>query len=95
MFVLLFSHYFVHGGFFDSDTHVLDNIDKIRHIPATIVQGRYDMVCPAETAWELHKVTIHHQQSCFVKLHISFLLVQVLCPVFHPTKVVCLATADV
>lgn len=30
-------------------------IDKIRHIPATIVQGRYDCVCPAKTAWDLHK----------------------------------------
>jgi proline iminopeptidase len=30
-------------------------IEKIRHIPCTIVQGRYDAVCPAKTAWELHK----------------------------------------
>jgi len=39
-----------------SDTHIFDDLDKIRHIPATIVQGRYDVVCPAETAWELHRV---------------------------------------
>lgn len=32
------------------------NIDKIRHIPTSIVQGRYDCVCPATTAWELHRV---------------------------------------
>lgn len=32
-------------------------IDKIRKIPAAIVQGRYDVVCPAATAWELHKGT--------------------------------------
>ncbi|CAO2657927.1 Nn.00g071870.m01.CDS01 [Neocucurbitaria sp. VM-36] len=32
-----------------------ENIDKIRHIPATIVQGRYDVVCPPITAWDLHK----------------------------------------
>ncbi|KAF1349488.1 proline iminopeptidase [Lizonia empirigonia] len=32
-----------------------ENIDKIRHIPTTIVQGRYDVVCPPITAWELHK----------------------------------------
>ena len=50
------SHYFVNGGFFKKDTHILDNVDKIRHIPCTIVQGRYDVVCPAETAWLLHKV---------------------------------------
>lgn len=48
-------HYFVHGGFFETDSHILDNVDKIRHIPATIVQGRYDVVCPAQTAWDLHK----------------------------------------
>jgi len=52
-----FRHYFVHGGFFHSDTHIFDDLHKIRHIPATIVQGRYDVVCPAETAWELHKVS--------------------------------------
>jgi proline iminopeptidase len=32
-----------------------ENIDKIRHIPTTIVQGRYDVVCPPVTAWDLHK----------------------------------------
>ncbi|XP_035825673.1 probable proline iminopeptidase isoform X2 [Aplysia californica] len=48
-------HYFVNGGFFESGSHLLDNVDKIRSIPATIVQGRYDMVCPATSAWELHK----------------------------------------
>lgn len=52
-----FSHYFVHGGFFDSETWIFDNVDKIRHIPCTIVQGRYDVVCPATTAWNLHKVS--------------------------------------
>jgi proline iminopeptidase len=30
-------------------------VGKIRHIPAVIVQGRYDVVCPMVTAWELHK----------------------------------------
>ncbi|ESP03177.1 hypothetical protein LOTGIDRAFT_224583 [Lottia gigantea] len=47
-------HYFVHGGFME-DGYLLKNVDKIRHIPATIVQGRYDIVCPTETAWKLHK----------------------------------------
>jgi len=54
--LLGFSHYFVNGGFFDHDGQLLDNVDKIRHIPCTIVQGRYDVVCPMDTAWELHKV---------------------------------------
>lgn len=50
-------HYFVNGGFFKTDGQLLDNVDKIRNnnIPATIVQGRYDIVCPAETAWLLHR----------------------------------------
>ncbi|KAK3580576.1 hypothetical protein CHS0354_002670 [Potamilus streckersoni] len=48
-------HFFIHGGFFESDTQLLDNVHKIRHIPTTIVQGRYDMVCPMDTAWQLHK----------------------------------------
>lgn len=45
-------HYFVNGGFMEED-HLLKNIDKIRHIPAVIVQGRYDIVCPAVSAFEL------------------------------------------
>jgi len=48
-------HYFVHGGWFNRDMQLLHEVDKIRHIPAVIVQGRYDMVCPARTAWALHK----------------------------------------
>ena len=43
-------HYFVNGGFFESPNQLLENIDRIRHIPAIIVQGRYDVVCPAVTA---------------------------------------------
>ncbi|KAB2604645.1 proline iminopeptidase [Pyrus ussuriensis x Pyrus communis] len=49
------NHYFVNRGFFPSDGFLLDNIDKIRHIKATIVQGRYDMCCPMMSAWDLHK----------------------------------------
>ncbi|MBT8446506.1 MAG: prolyl aminopeptidase [Gammaproteobacteria bacterium] len=48
-------HYFVNGGFFDSDTQLLDDVPRIRHIPAVIVQGRYDIVCPMMTAWALHQ----------------------------------------
>lgn len=56
-FARLENHYFMHGAWME-DGQLLrkDNIDKIRHIPATIVQGRYDVVCPATTAWDLHKV---------------------------------------
>ncbi len=49
-------HYFIHRGFFDSENYLLDNIDRVRHIPAVIVQGRYDVVCPMTSAWDLHRV---------------------------------------
>ena len=50
------SHYFVNGGWFEEDDHILSRVDSIRQIPTTIVQGRYDMITPTKTAWELHKV---------------------------------------
>jgi proline iminopeptidase len=49
------NHYFMHGGFFDTEDQLLDGIDRIRHIPTVIVQGRYDVCTPAATAWDLHK----------------------------------------
>ncbi len=49
------NHYFMNKGFFDTENQLLENIDKIRHIPTVIVQGRYDVVCPMMTAWDLHK----------------------------------------
>jgi proline iminopeptidase len=45
-------HYFVNGGFMEED-QLIHNVDRIRNIPAVIVQGRYDVVCPAVSAWEL------------------------------------------
>ncbi|NRG19585.1 prolyl aminopeptidase [Rhizobiales bacterium] len=47
------AHYFVNGGFFERDDHLLRNVGRIRHIPGVIVQGRYDVVTPAQTAFEL------------------------------------------
>ncbi|HEX2583758.1 MAG TPA: prolyl aminopeptidase [Steroidobacteraceae bacterium] len=47
-------HYFVNRGFFDHDDQLLRNVNAIRNIPATIVQGRYDVVCPIQSAWDLH-----------------------------------------
>jgi proline iminopeptidase len=49
------SHYFAHGAFFESDDQLLRDVPRIRHIPATIVQGRYDLVCPMRSAWDLHQ----------------------------------------
>jgi len=48
-------HYFVNGGFFRSPNQLLEDIGKIRHIPGVIVQGRYDVVCPIKSAWDLHR----------------------------------------
>jgi proline iminopeptidase len=48
-------HYFVHNAFFSSDNYLIENVGKIRHIPAVIVQGRYDVVCPMTSAWDLHR----------------------------------------
>ena len=48
-------HYFMNHAWFDSDNHLIENVDKIRHIPAVIVHGRYDIICPVENAWELHQ----------------------------------------
>jgi proline iminopeptidase len=47
------SHYFVHGGFFECDGQLLRDAHRIRHIPGTIVHGRYDVVCPVQNAWDL------------------------------------------
>ncbi len=49
-------HYFVNNCFFKTDNWLLEQICAIQHIPGIIVQGRYDIVCPMESAWELHKV---------------------------------------
>lgn len=48
-------HFFVNGGWFEPEDQLLQNVDKIRHIPGVIVQGRYDVVCPMTSAWDLHK----------------------------------------
>jgi proline iminopeptidase len=49
-------HYFTHKGFFETDGWILKNAHKIRHIPTSIVHGRYDVVCPVTSAWDLCKV---------------------------------------
>ncbi|BDD82014.1 proline iminopeptidase [Tsukamurella pulmonis] len=48
------NHYFVNGGFLD-EGQLLRDIDRIAGIPGVIVQGRYDVVCPARSAWDLHR----------------------------------------
>jgi proline iminopeptidase len=48
-------HYFVNKGFFDRDGQLLADAPKLRAIPGVIIQGRYDVVTPMDTAWSLHR----------------------------------------
>ncbi|MBV1900443.1 MAG: prolyl aminopeptidase [Kordiimonadaceae bacterium] len=47
------AHYFKHGGFLEHDNQILENVDKLVGIPTTIIQGRYDAICPPVSAWDL------------------------------------------
>ena len=47
------THYFVHGGFFEKESQLLEDAHKIENIPTIIIQGRYDMVCPAKSAYDM------------------------------------------
>jgi proline iminopeptidase len=49
------NHYFFNHAFFESDRFLLDGARQIDHLPTRIIQGRYDVVCPATSAWDLHK----------------------------------------
>ncbi len=48
-------HYFVNGGFFEVEDQLLRDAHRIKDIPGVIVHGRYDVVCPIQNAWDLHK----------------------------------------
>jgi proline iminopeptidase len=48
-------HYFLNKGFMRSDAQLLEDVGKIRNIPSVIVQGRYDVICPMKSAWDLHR----------------------------------------
>jgi len=52
-FARLENHYFLNGGFLEEDGWILKNRGRIEHIPAAIVQGRYDLICPPVSAWRL------------------------------------------
>ena len=47
------NHYFQNGGFLQTDGWILRERHRIEHIPAAIIQGRYDMICPPVSAWKL------------------------------------------
>jgi proline iminopeptidase len=52
-FARLENHYFTHAGFLEFEGQILAHMDRIKHIPGTIVQGRYDMICPPTSAYAL------------------------------------------
>lgn len=54
-FARLENHYFVNAGFLQTDGWILQNVSAIAHIPTTIVQGRFDMICPPVSAHKLAK----------------------------------------
>ncbi len=49
------AHYFVNHAFMAEPDQILRDVGRLRHIPAVIVQGRYDVVCPLRSAWDLHR----------------------------------------
>ena len=57
------NHYFVHDCWL-KEGHIMQNINKLRHIPITIVHGRYDVVCPITQAFEVKRALPH------TKLHV-------------------------
>ena len=52
------NHYFVNAGFME-EGQLIHNADRLANIPTVIIQGRYDMCTPSQTAWDLHKVMPH------------------------------------
>ena len=56
IFARLENHYFANGGFLDEESQILSNMDRIAHIPAEIIQGRYDMICPPESAHRIARL---------------------------------------
>ena len=49
------SHYFVNAGFFRQDGQLIADAGRLAGIPGFIAQGRYDVVTPMRTAWDLHR----------------------------------------
>ncbi|SLN24938.1 Proline iminopeptidase [Pseudoruegeria aquimaris] len=58
-FARLENHYFVNKGFLEEDGQILRDLPKIAHIPVSIVQGRFDMICPPRSAYDLAKALPH------------------------------------
>jgi len=71
---LIEHHYFSNGGFFGGDNYFLEkkNYGRISHIPITIVQGRYDVLCPMTTAYDVHRVLPHSKMHLTMAGHSAF-----------------------
>ncbi len=54
VFARLVTHYWSNGCFLD-DTPIAAGMDRIQHIPAALIHGRYDVSGPLDTAWDLHR----------------------------------------
>jgi proline iminopeptidase len=52
-------HYFINSGFLEVDDQLLRDAKLLKNIPVAIVQGRYDMACPVESAWDLYQELDH------------------------------------
>jgi proline iminopeptidase len=48
------AHYFMHNAYL-RDNQILEDAHRLEDIPGHIIHGRYDMICPLENAWELHR----------------------------------------
>lgn len=48
-------HYFMNNCFFETDNYLIENVQRLRQIPGMIVHGRYDIICPLTSAWDLHR----------------------------------------
>ncbi len=66
-FARLENHYFMNSAFLPEDGHILKNMGTIAHIPGTIVQGRYDMICPPESAYRLSSLWPQAQLKLIAK----------------------------
>ena len=59
------SHYFMNDSFLE-DNQILNNVDKLQNIPGIIIQGRYDLICPLESAWTLHQYWLNSELKIIV-----------------------------
>lgn len=50
------NHFFLNKGFFNPENQLLNNVDKIKHIPTTVIHGRHDIICPIQNAWDLKQI---------------------------------------